>query len=568
MLLKRFLLVNSLLMCCLSGFAQIVTLKGSVTDKQSHKTIPGVSVKIGQYGTSTDAEGRFVILVQKKVAEQEGLSFTSVGYQKAKLAYADKDLNIALTPAATDLNEVIISVKSESIIHKAIRKIPENYPLKDFLLTGALRIVNLAKDKGVDQYFYKSDADLQVYFPAYTKNKSPDIELIHKQDTLIENPDNKPYVRWVNGYTGLAYNDYVHERPEFLKQDTKKYNYVLNGKDWINNTRVYVVNFFSNQKIEDAGTMYIDTANYAFVRISLTNYNVKRAFQIDLDKITNIINYKNRNGKWYIEATETNVIARHNGFDLFRTFNFQTSAIELNDVKPIPYEDILATSMEDVRIGNPKTLHAPQYNTFSSTAASPFSAITIPKIDTIRTKQKTWRDKLAFLPKVANYLVNDNIRSALGVSSLPLQIDGYQPVLGKDLSQVSNYAINYTMQFRLKQELFLQLDGLFNLGIGGIKNNETTYGLLYNIKLNGSGHPIFLSPSIAFSELKIYQKETDWYKQKSATYGLTFSYESSPRRIWYVVGKYYDPSSTSNNGLLLRTHPVTIGAGLIFKRKI
>lgn len=547
--------------------AQLITVKGSVTDQQTKKIISGVSVKIGQYGTSTDSEGKYVILVQKDVVQQHGVTFSSVGYKKGTVAFADKDLNIALVPSSTALNEVVISVKTESIINKAIRKIRENYPIKDFILTGNLQIVNSAKDSITDTYFYKSDAMMRLYYPGYTNKKSPDVSLIHKKDTLAFDPNNKPALRWVSGYTGIAYKDFVHSKNELLTPNTTKFKFVVNGKDWINNTRVYVINFFSTQKVGDAGTIYIDTASYAFVKITVTNYNIKQSFVIGIDKSTSVIDYKKQGGKWYLDATETNIITHYNKFDVFKTLKFKSSAIELNDVQPFSYADILPNMMEDVKIQNPKGLSAPASTSISTI---PFATVTIPKIEASEPPKSFIKNKNRFMEAFRSFVTNDNLRGAVGLSSLPFSIDGDQPALGRSVSPLSNYGFYSSTQIRLiqKSQLFLQLEGMRNYGIGGLKNYESSYSLIYNIQLNKSGHPITLSPSFGISDIRLSKKGTEWYKQKSFVYGLNLNYEISPRVIWYVSGKYYDPTRTVNNGLLIETHPVTVGTGLIFKLKI
>lgn len=565
--LNKLSMLIGMILITIPSFAQLITIKGKVIDEQTKSVVQGVSVKIGQYGTSTDVDGNYVILVQQSVVSQHGVAFSSVGYEPVKLAFTSGCMNIRLRPSAIGLKELVVSVRTESIINKAIRKIPENYPSGDFLMTGMLRIVNSAKDSVLDAYFYKSDALLKLYYPGYGKKKSPDISLLHAQDTLITDPDHKPNVRWVSGYTGLAYKDYVHERPEFLVPNTKKYKYIVNGKDWINDTRVYVVNFFSTEKAQNAGTMYIDTANYAFVRITFTNYNIQRAFMINIDKSTNIIDYKKRGNKWFLEATETNIITRHKQFDLSRAFNFRTTAIDTKDVKPIPYQQILPDMMEDIKIGSLPTVNVPTLDS----APSPFTAITIPKIDTIARAKKTFKTRLQdALGSFRNYVINDNIREAVGLASLPLHMNGYQPILDKNIGAISNYAFYSNTQFRLiqRKELFLQVDGVFNFGIGGVKSLEAGYNLIYNFQLNKNGHPFIVSPSFGFSTIKLNKKEIVLYKQQSLVYGLNFSYEISPRMAWYVFGKYYDLTSTENNGLLVEKHPLSIGSGLVFKIKI
>jgi hypothetical protein len=592
-LLKRSLALtfSGILLFTLQSFAQIVTITGVVTDSNSKQAIPGVSVTIGKYSTSTDAAGKYVIVVQKLIVEQQAISFTSVGYKPFKRNFVQGDADVVLIPSSTLLEQVVIATKAESIIHKAIRKIPENYMFDEFAIKGRVRIINSAKNDQQDVYFYKSEASLRVYFPPYAKKATPDIALLAKKDTLITDPEQETNVRFVGGYTAIANKDYVRVRPEFLKANTKKYSYVVNGKDWVKNKRVYVVNFYSTQTPGNAGTLYIDTATYAFVRVAYTSYNIKRAFMLKIDKSTNVIDYKFSNGQWFLEATETSIVAFHNYFDLYKTINFKSDAVQTTAVEPIEYQDRLPDGMEDVNIGKSsgpmltaenKEASDEQSSSVSEeavtsifeNASSPvsknsFSPVSSPSIDTgLRTKQ-TFIGRLNLLKRFRNYLLGDNVREAVGLVRIPLEIRSNQMLSGKTISPISTYALQFNAQLRIinETELFVHLEDAFNFGIGGIKNAESAYSLAYNFKLNRTGHPLLLSPLFGISTIELSKKKVTHYHQRSLFYGINFSYEVSPRLAWYVSGKYYDVYRTRNTALIVSQHPLSVGAGLIFKIK-
>ncbi len=563
---SKILITISFFLVSLQSLAQMITIKGTVTDQQTKQIMQGVSVRVGAYGTSTDSEGSYVLFLQKNIAEQHGITFSSIGYEKAKLAFAEKVLNIALKPLSFGLKEVVISASSETIIQRAIRKIPENYPLQDFVMNGALRIVNFARVDSSDVYFYLSDAILKLYYPGYQKKKSPDVMLIRKQDTLIVDPDNKPGVRWIGGYTGIASKDYVHQRPEFLQPNTKKYKFVVNGKDWINDTRVHVVNFFSAEKPQDAGIIYIDTASYAFVRIIVTNYNVQSSISIDIDKRTNTIDYQKHSDKWYLEAAETNIFTHHGKLDLFRMINFRSSSLDTSVVQSFPYLQILPHHMEDVNISNPPLLPI----SARAVIERPFAAIAVPKIDTTVRGRGMVKIGRVLLDKFRSYVLGDNIHAWYGLANFPLHFSGYQPALGKAIRSIGNYATNTHTQFRLikNRNLFAQGGRMSNVGIGGLRGLETTYGLAYALKLNRNGHPITLWPSFAFSTFELSKGKKAWYQHQSLVYGLGLSYEISPRIGLYVLGKYHDLYRTTNSGLVVEAQSITVSTGLVFKIKM
>lgn len=568
MYFKTFLLralCATLFLSTQATFAQMITVKGKVTDQHSGKVIPGVSVKIGSYSTSSDLEGTYVMLVQKATAVQQGLLFTSVGYKPLKTPFTPGEINGSLVPITNQLNEVVIASPRESIVERAIRKIPENYRFDPFILQGKLQIINSAKYDSIDTYYYRSESALKLH---YSKKPTPDIALLKIKDTLIVDPKHKLALRWVGGYTNVGYKDYVRKKPEFLTSGTKKYNYVLNGKEWINNHRSYVVNFFSSQQTGSAGTLYIDTATYAFVRITYTAYHIKVAFSIDVDKSTNIINYEQQNNKWYLNSTETSSLANYDGFNLFRSYNFKRDAIETANVQPIPYTDRLPVFTEDLKIARAADSSALATN--GNRMINSLPANSVPNIDTSLPEKTTWLGRLNLLERVRTYVIGDNIRQGYGLANLPIRLHTEQPVLGKKFNQLNNYAFYTFGQYRLipKKQLFLQYEHLFNFGITPLRNSGEAFGLAYYVKLNNTGHPWTLTPSIGVASLNIKEKKTFHYSQKSVYYGLNVTYELSPRWGYFVAGKYDDPYKQKMTTLSVEHHPLSISTGFLFKLKI
>ena len=92
-------------MLCLSVFAQERTVTGIVTS--NNVGVPGVtvSVKGTNKATSTDANGKFSIGVQKG----QTLQFTSVGFQGQNIVIGDEsNLDIKLSSSDNTLSDVVI----------------------------------------------------------------------------------------------------------------------------------------------------------------------------------------------------------------------------------------------------------------------------------------------------------------------------------------------------------------------------------------------------------------------------------------------------------------------------
>jgi iron complex outermembrane receptor protein len=89
------------------GYAQEVTLKGTVTDAADGSSIPGVTVVIKgtTTGTVTDIDGNYSL----KVKQGDILAFSFVGYTTQEITVADQQtLNVSLATGVKSLNELVV----------------------------------------------------------------------------------------------------------------------------------------------------------------------------------------------------------------------------------------------------------------------------------------------------------------------------------------------------------------------------------------------------------------------------------------------------------------------------
>ena len=91
----------------LQAVAQTVSVNGTITDAKTNEMIVGATVKVkgGTTATVTDVNGRFKL----NAAVGSTLQISYVGYTSLEVpAGQGKDLQIAISPTANDLNEVIV----------------------------------------------------------------------------------------------------------------------------------------------------------------------------------------------------------------------------------------------------------------------------------------------------------------------------------------------------------------------------------------------------------------------------------------------------------------------------
>ncbi|QKX07075.1 TonB-dependent receptor [Aquimarina sp. TRL1] len=110
--MKKIMLCGALILLHLIGYAQQnATLKGMITDVDSSKGIPNVSISIlnAQKGTATNQQGYYSITVP---TGEISLVITAIGYEdktlQTNISSASKTLNISLQKSVTSLSQVVI----------------------------------------------------------------------------------------------------------------------------------------------------------------------------------------------------------------------------------------------------------------------------------------------------------------------------------------------------------------------------------------------------------------------------------------------------------------------------
>ena len=121
------------------GVVASVAITGKVTD-ESDKPMPGVSVllKGTNFGTQTDANGKFSLNIPDNNANNVTLLFSFIGYEQQIVEVGNSRLiNVALKPLSNSLNEVVV------VGYGTVKK-------KD--LTGSVAVVNVDNAKKTASY--------------------------------------------------------------------------------------------------------------------------------------------------------------------------------------------------------------------------------------------------------------------------------------------------------------------------------------------------------------------------------------------------------------------------------
>jgi len=549
-------------------FPQQKMISGSVTDITTHLGLQGVTVKIYDKQTLTNKKGDFSMSIETDLIKKHGITFTCVGYQKKKLVFAeDGSYQVHLEPYAANLAEVSISAGAETIIEKAIRKIPLNYPGSPFMMTGILRTHHVNKDSLNTYEYFQNDAVLKIYHPSYAK-KSDDaqIAVVQNKYKLFKSEKQRPIpVFWINAYL-IPGQDFVYLREDFVvRSKMKHFTYTLDGKSVVDGRKVYVVDFESKKK-GTTGTLYIDQITYAFVAAKYRR-QFDGLFKNNILTRDRNLGFKQVGNKWLLDRFS--VISNYTERGYRYSADYKTLSIDTVQVKPLPKDDVIKPYTDDVAVRH--TVNDSTWNTYQHLfdKAEKDSLITNiePPKGFVDQSQMISKTKSGFFKRVLGYLATDNMRYTLKFNRLPLDFAVYQQALDKNISSSSIYTIGSGLQLRLYKGLFIEASSSNNYGLGGIRNQSTEYNLTYNFEVNRHHRLITISPVFGYTKFTSSVKKVTWFTQECFTGGLTVSYALGRKFAVYAGGNYNLNSNVTNQGLLLNTKKAYPYLGILYKIK-
>jgi len=545
--------------------AQIVEIKGRVIDKLSKKPLHGVSVQVTKYkGTISNNKGEFSLKITDVSTKNLILTFSYVGYKRLEMACKPNIVNtFALELSGSSLKEVVVSTRAKSLVKRAIEKIPINYPTIPTIINGIKRVYNIVNDS---DYYYKSDAILQVYSPTYMgTGEEQKVKLVQNKFVLLENKKSKFYNDiskpiWVGQYYAIP--DPVFDHSPFINLDyLKNYTYTEREKEMYEGRKVYVIDFVSTTKKNTDGTIYIDTATLAFVGFDITAYNIKNIFftPISLKKIQ--VSYQLINGKWYIKNTHSDT--KHAvEYDSQYSTDFVFTSLDTIDVKPFTYSEVLQKRDENIKTIKPgDTSNWQQYDTIfkSQVLANTIQDIDQPNIDTtIDATAKKPKNNL--LISIFKYLRNDNLRGSYAISKTAINTNATKFGSGAE------YGLAANIYFRLYRGLFFQRSSFTNFGMGGVSVNTNGYSISYELIANKTHRPITIMPFAGYESMVIEDKSVDQKQRfKNWVGGINTTFEIKRRKSFFISQFYNHNFTQTSANIGIQPTNYAISIGLLFK---
>lgn len=271
MKLFRCLLSLLLVTMCLTVPAQeIFTISGTITDQQTHRPLPHVSVVAGKVGTVTNEQGHFTLKVKSLT---DTLNVSLIGYvsQQVKFLRNGQELKIQLQPTTVNLNEVVVrSLSASELVNKAVSKFPINYSMHGTSYYGFYREV-MRKRR---QYTCINEAVVELYKSSYDKSVDFDAVAIHRGRRMSSlKASDTLSVKLMGGPTLPIFADVVkNEELLFYPEDLDFYHYTLNGIEKLDDRLHYIVEMTPIDKKPYAlfyATLYIDQQSLAISRADL-----------------------------------------------------------------------------------------------------------------------------------------------------------------------------------------------------------------------------------------------------------------------------------------------------------
>lgn len=257
---------------CLSinSLAQKITLSAKLQDRVTGEPLAFASIglKAKSIGTISNLQGEFDFHMPAEY-RNEIVVVSMLGYERFEAPVWSlidvKDLVILMDQSATLLAEVVVfdSLSGGEILRTAWTRIPDNFPMKPYLLDGFYRDVK----KVAGEYISMLEAAVKIYDDDYSepRNKSR----LRERVKLIEVRKSVGYENKFTQYFGqqnLLEDLLLHNNIRYRQLDAKDEFFELMKREpdsYYNGHEVFVI---SNEK-EFHLKVFIDKEDYAIIRL-------------------------------------------------------------------------------------------------------------------------------------------------------------------------------------------------------------------------------------------------------------------------------------------------------------
>lgn len=251
--------------------AQNIVIEGVIKDSKQKEALPYANIFLkGSYsGTISNQNGQFRIIIPKEKSS-DSIVVSYIGYktQTFCISKIKNPLEVFLEEDLATLNEVVIvGYTAETIIKKALEKIPNNYFSEPYKSTGFYRVTS-QKD---NSYIHLSEAVFDIYQSKIDNPKQQfKLEKIRaiKDEKASQGIDLglKP-----NNIYGFDIVNNLDELELLNKTGLKRHNFQLEDSELVNGAETHKISFDQKdiKKSGYKGYMLIDKETFAFVSFNI-----------------------------------------------------------------------------------------------------------------------------------------------------------------------------------------------------------------------------------------------------------------------------------------------------------
>jgi len=349
--------VTILLLSFMSFSIYAAEISGYIIDCANNSPLIGVNIKVDGYGygTVTNNEGYFRLTIPDN-CKGKTLKISCIGYKSVELNVAElagkTEKKYCMEEDVVALSEITVIPDNTllSMLTKAYKKIPENYPDYPTRFQGFYREALKLKDGPFLEF---SEAILNGYKTSYSVKTMGQISIEKSRKNIFPGRDTINLVRFYGGPFFPHTYDIVHSRKEFIQPSNfRDYKYQLEEEVLYDGKFAYQIGFAPvNDHSGDAkGTFLIDKETLAYIRFDyqLTESGIKQKMLGFLGPLKMLsskksVSYYKYNNVWYINSIQSTSEYKNTATNklLETTDDFVTTLVNFNDVEPIPFKEQL-----------------------------------------------------------------------------------------------------------------------------------------------------------------------------------------------------------------------------------
>ena len=349
------------------SFSQDDFLQGRLIDARSKESVSFATVRVKgrAVGVVSNLDGSFRI-PEKFKNYGDTLEISSMGYKKRKILISNLPSEgvrkIYLQSSVFELRETVVEAKrkrrlsARAIVRRAIKNIPNNYPISPFSSVGYYRDYQLREES----YINLNEAILEVFDLGFAKldDETSKVRIYEyktnpnfERDTLADNPYNYKsrqkimdnaylFDYYGNEFTILRVHDAIRNYNlgsfsfiDQLDKDLLRNHYFSrDGNTYAEEIPLYRIGFEKKQAGHHAfGTLYISHGDFAIHKLEYSVYSLQKGKPQNADNKHNIsgkllfevlTEYQKNSGKLY-----PHYISFHNKFQLLNPDEFRVTNI-------------------------------------------------------------------------------------------------------------------------------------------------------------------------------------------------------------------------------------------------